>query len=290
MTSFGTHSVAEVNGLRMCYRDWGGSGQPMVLVHGLASNRHIWDLVAPILAQDFHVFAVDQRGHGESDKPDSGYDFETVAGDLNGFVTALGTEAPILVGHSWGGDVALEHAIAYPDETRGLCLVDGGTIEISNYFPTLEAAKKEMAPPDFTGLTLADLQARGEDMDFGFEITPQIREMMLANFEVLNDDTVRARLSRQNHMAVIEAFWDHKPSELYRRVACPALLMPTRGERGFRPKLWSERAERSIADAGKALPVSKTVWIDDSVHDVPLQRPELVARIIADHVRDGFFG
>ena len=54
-----------VNGLDFHYRDWGGSGRSLVLLHGLASTCHIWDLVAPILSQDYSVVALDQRGHGE---------------------------------------------------------------------------------------------------------------------------------------------------------------------------------------------------------------------------------
>ena len=67
-----------------------------------------------------------------------------------------------------------------------------------------------------------------------------------ANFEEMADGKIKARLSRTNHMAVIEAFWNQKPSELYLRVRCPVLLMPTRG-RGSRPKEWREWAERSSA-------------------------------------------
>ena len=273
---------AKVNGVLLRYWTWGGTGQPLVLLHGLASTHRIWDFVAPLLAQDFRVVALDQRGHGESAKPDGGYDFATVAADLNGLLRALKIESPILVGHSWGGNVALEYAATYQADLGGLCLVDGGTIEISSYFTSLEVAKAKMAPPDFSGMTLASLRARVRDMDFGFEITPQIHRVVEANFEELADGNIRARLSRTNHMAVIEAFWDQKPSELYHRVRCPVLLMPTRG-RGSRPKEWREWAERSIAAAGDALPVSKTVWLEDSVHDVPLQRPELVAKLIKQH-------
>ena len=204
----------------------------MVLLHGLASTHRIWDFVAPLLAQDFRVVALDQRGHGESAKPDGGYDFATVAADLNGLLRALKIESPILVGHSWGGNVALEYAATYPAALGGHCLVDGGTIEISIYFPSLEVAKAKMAPPDFSGMTLASLRARVRDMDFGFEITPQIHRVMEANFEELTDGNIRASLSRSNHMAVVEAFWDQKPSELYHRVRCPVLLMPTRGRGG----------------------------------------------------------
>ena len=284
-----TAASALVNGVLLRYWTWEGTGQPLVLLHGLASTHRIWDFVAPLLAQDFRVVALDQRGHGESDKPGGGYDFATVAADLNGLLRDLETESPILVGHSWGANVAVEYAATYPAATGGLCLVDGGTIEISSYFPSLEAAKAEMAPPDFSGMTLDSLRARAREMDFGFEITPQTRRAMEANLEELADGTIKARLSRTDHMAVIEAFWDQKPSELYHRVRCPVLLMPTRGH-GFGPKVWKEHAERSVAAAGDALPASKTVWLEDSVHDVPLQRPDLVAKVIKQHYSSGFFG
>ena len=259
-----------------------------MLMHGLASTHHIWDFVAPLLARDFQVVALDQRGHGESAKPDDGYDFATVAADLDGLLRALKTESPILVGHSWGGNVAIEYAATYQAAPGGLCLIDGGTIEISSYFPSLEAARVEMAPPDFSGMTLESFRARAREWDFGYERTPEMRQAMEANFEELADGKIKVRLSRANHMAVIDAFWDQKPSELYHRVRCPVLLMPARG-RGARPKEWRERAERSIAAAGDALPVSKTVWLEDSVHDVPLQRPDLVANVIKQHYADGFF-
>ena len=283
-----TAASAMVNGVLLRYWTWGGTGRPLVLLHGLASTHHIWDFVAPLLARGFWVVALDQRGHGESAKPDGGYDFATVAADLDGLLQALKTESPILVGHSWGGNVALEHAATYQAASGGLCLIDGGTIEISSYFPSLEAARSEMAPPDFSDMTLESFRARAREWDFGYERTPEMRQATEANFEELADGKIKVRLSRANHMAVIDAFWDQKPSELYHRVRCPVLLMPARG-RGVRPKEWRERAERSIAAAGDALPVSKTVWLEDSVHDVPLQRPDLVAEVIKQHYADGFF-
>ncbi|MFN8598748.1 MAG: alpha/beta fold hydrolase, partial [Anaerolineae bacterium] len=73
----------EANGLRFHALDWGGRGDWLVLLHGLASQAHIWDLVAPQLIDRFRVIAIDQRGHGLSDKPDSGYDFATITRDLD---------------------------------------------------------------------------------------------------------------------------------------------------------------------------------------------------------------
>ena len=175
------------------------------------------------------VVAMDQRGHGESDKPDRGYDFAAVAQDLHGFVQALGLARPVVVGHSWGGDVALEFAVSHPGVPNGLCFVDGGTIEISSRPDmTLERAKQEMAPPDFTGVTLEQLRERARSWLPETSVNPQLEEIRLANFELLEDNTLRARLSRDNHMRIIEAFWTHRPSLLYPNVECPVLLMPAR--------------------------------------------------------------
>ena len=120
-----------IDGLSFHYRDWGGSGQPLLLLHGLASTCHIWDMVAPILAANYAVVALDQRGHGESAKPEGGYDFASVSADLHAFIQHTDMHNTILIGHSWGGDVALEYAVERPYVCRGLGFVDGGSIEIS---------------------------------------------------------------------------------------------------------------------------------------------------------------
>ncbi|MCY4654730.1 MAG: alpha/beta hydrolase [Dehalococcoidia bacterium] len=279
-----------VNGNSFHYRDWGGAGQPIVLVHGLASNCRIWDLVAPILAREFRVIALDQRGHGQSFKPDTGYDFATVVADLDGLIDTLTITNPVIVGHSWGGDVALEYDIAYPGKAKGLCFVDGGTIDISGRADwTLEDAKREMAPPLWTGVTLEAFRARLKSRSIAMD-NPHIQDVVLANFETQNDGTIMSRLSRENHFRIIEALWDHRPSELYPNVGCPVLLMPARQKGDDSPQARRFRREEAIARAESLLPKGKTVWMEDSIHDVPIQRPRLVASTIANHINDGFFG
>src|SRR5438552_19057590 len=99
--------------IRLHYLDWGGSGRPLVLLHGLASSCRIWDFTAPPLAEHFHTLALDQRGHGLSDKPGS-YTFAEVTGDLSAFTDALALERPVITGHSCGAAVALRFAAAHP--------------------------------------------------------------------------------------------------------------------------------------------------------------------------------
>lgn len=290
MSDFPSDKWAGVNGLQFHYRNWGGAGQQVVLLHGLASTSHIWDLVAPLLTKDFSVVALDQRGHGESDKPDEGYDFDTVVSDLLGFVEHLEIENPIVIGHSWGGDVALEFGVKHPELARGLGFVDGGTIDISSRPDnTLEKAKVDMAPPVWTGMTFERLRERARSRRIESMMTPAHEEILLANFHEVEGKTITARLSRENHMRIIEALWDHKPFELYPMLKCPVLLMPARQQDDAAQMARRQNRESSIARASELIPLSKTVWFEDSIHDVPIQRPELVASVINEHITNGFF-
>ena len=84
----------DLRGLPFHYRDWGGTGRPVLLLHGLASTCHIWDLVAPLLAEEFRVVALDQRGHGLSAQVEDGYDFATVSGDAAAFIKSWDGSGP----------------------------------------------------------------------------------------------------------------------------------------------------------------------------------------------------
>ena len=121
-------------------------------------------------------------------------------------------------------------------------------------------------------------------------MNPQLEGILLANFDVLEDKTIRARLSRENHMRIIEALWEHRPSLLCPQVQSPVLLMPARRQANDPPAARRFRREEAVATAAELLPRSKTVWLEDSIHDVPLQRPQLVADVISDNIRNGLFG
>ena len=100
---------------------------PFVLVHGLASNLRLWDGVAEELhARGHTVVAVDQRGHGRSDAPESSYGLDTAVGDLLALIEALGLSRPVVAGQSWGGNVVLELGWRHPAAVRGIICVDGG--------------------------------------------------------------------------------------------------------------------------------------------------------------------
>ena len=106
-TSASQSVMIEVNGLALHYLDWGAPSSdalPLVLLHGLTSAAATWGRVAAHFAPRYHVVALDQRGHGESQhSPERVYSTDAYVEDIEAFVDALGFDRFILLGHSMGG-------------------------------------------------------------------------------------------------------------------------------------------------------------------------------------------
>lgn len=122
---------APINGLELYYevtdftRPWEGPSQALVLLHGLHGHLAWWNYYqTPTLAQHYRVVTLDQRGHGKSFKPASGYSIETMADDLYELLGRLNLSQVHLGGASMGGMVSLQFALAHPEMVRSLILID----------------------------------------------------------------------------------------------------------------------------------------------------------------------
>jgi pimeloyl-ACP methyl ester carboxylesterase len=275
------------------YVDYQGQGRDVLLLHGLASNARFWQLTAPYLAKKFRVLALDQRGHGTTAKPDSGYDFATVAADVASVIDRLELHKPILVGHSWGGNVGIQVAATYPELLSGLVCIDGGTIEPSaGEHSTWEDTKRALTPPDFASMRLdweafldrARTRGRGEMWGDHMEL------FFRSNFEIQTDGTVLPRLRRDLHLQIVRALWEQRVSSLYPRIRCPVLILPARSD--GEPSSTAGNTSTKEAQMNRALatlPNARLIWMEDSIHDVPVQRPSEVAGVIMDVENEGFF-
>ena len=270
----------EARGLRFHYRDWGGEGQPLVLLHGLSSSSRIWDFVAPALASRFRVVAVDQRGHGLSDSPDSDYTFEEVGSDFAALIGAMGFERPALVGHSWGASVALYHAANHPADVRALVLVDGGMTDIAASM-SWEAAANLMTPPHIDGVDVDTFVGFARNWPHLRDVwSPQLQEMVLSNFLIENGKVYR-RLRVENHMKVVRAIYDMPPSSLYPKISCPVLLVPALSEpANDRERAWQDYRKWGAESALRLLPDSRLNPMQDTAHDIPVLRPRELAEAI----------
>ncbi|GCE44610.1 alpha/beta hydrolase [Rhodococcus sp. USK10] len=117
----------ELDGLRIHYTEWGSpTAEPVVLLHGLNVQCHTWDPIAAELADEYHVIAMDMRGHGDSGWSRAGYRVRSMARDVHGLIDALGLGPVNLVGHSAGVRVAIAVAGERPEMVRRLALSDAG--------------------------------------------------------------------------------------------------------------------------------------------------------------------
>lgn len=104
----------------------GGDGEAVLLIHGLAGSSHTWKAVQPALVQTHDVIAPDLLGHGESAKPMGDYSLGAFASGLRDLLAVLDVPSATIVGHSFGGGVAMQLAYQHPELCDRLVLVGSG--------------------------------------------------------------------------------------------------------------------------------------------------------------------
>src|SRR5262245_18298958 len=126
--------VSLPTGLKVHYYEWPGLNPALLFLHPSSGSGRMWEVTANHLGSRFHIYAIDQRGHGSSGRPDGDYSAVEYADDLWLFLTAVGVDKAILAGQSLGARVAQVFAALYPERTLGIALVGGP--HLSNFFPT----------------------------------------------------------------------------------------------------------------------------------------------------------
>ena len=111
-------------GVRLRYAEQGDpKGQPVILLHGYSDSWFSYSRILPLIDKKYHVYVPDQRGHGDSDRPASGYTFPDFAGDVVAFMDAKGLKRATVVGHSMGSFVAQHVAASAPERVEKLVLI-----------------------------------------------------------------------------------------------------------------------------------------------------------------------
>jgi len=113
-----------VNGIRLHYLDWGGTGATLIFLAGMGSSAYIFNKIAPRFNDKFHVLALTRRGHGDSDYPETGYDADTLVEDIRQFIDSLNIEKAILAGHSLAGVELTHFAATHPNRVEKLIYLD----------------------------------------------------------------------------------------------------------------------------------------------------------------------
>ena len=149
-----TSSFVTVNGIRLHYLDWGGTGPTLIFLTGMGSSAYIFNKFAPRFTDQFRVLALTRRGHGDSDYPETGYDADTLVEDIRQFMDCLQVEEASLAGHSLAGVELTHFAATHPKRVEKLIYLDAlddrrrdQAIQAQNPLNAVEVKQEESAPP-----------------------------------------------------------------------------------------------------------------------------------------------
>jgi len=270
----------KLNGLRIHYFEWKGAGErPLVLMHGLRDYAYFWQDCANRLLDEFHVYAFDQRGHGESEQAPGGYLVWALAADLAAFVDAVGLERFDLVGLSLGSRCSMAYARENWPRLHHLALVDMGPQMAKVGARGLKdnmTAKADVPPSTFTFEdALSFFRGQWPGLD-----EPSLGRL-IANALLQGDDGLYANrydrrladITTKAAIPEISYLWDSLT-----RIQCPALVM--RGEHS--PILDDEISSRMV----DSLPDGRLYVFKDTGHSLPRLRPEAFAAVLRAFLLD----
>jgi pimeloyl-ACP methyl ester carboxylesterase len=262
-----------VDGLKLHLLDWGGDGrQPLMLLHGFASHAHAWDTLAIALQPHFHVYALDQRGHGDSDPADE-YGPTFTAHDLDGVVEQLRIERMILIGLSMGGRNGMYYAATRPERVSRLVIIDIGP-EVSR-----RASQAPAGPPEPETWESIEQAARHLQRGNPYPGIHYFRWVVSHSLKQREDGALVWKWSptiRQRSGIGAEIDW----WAILREIQAPTLVL--RG--ALSPVLDAEVAERMAAE----LRDGRYVEIPDAFHTLHEDNPEAVQAALEDFL--GFEG
>jgi esterase len=151
-----------------------GQGRVVILLHGLFGSSDNWHPIALRLAESFHVFAVDQRNHGQSPHSDE-MDYPLMAADVNKFMAARGLETAMVIGHSMGGKAAMQFALQFPGRVEKLVVAD---MAPRAYAPAHEKI--------FAAQLALDLKSFSTRQQIEEALAPEIPDLVLRRFLLKN--------------------------------------------------------------------------------------------------------
>lgn len=239
----------DTNGIRLHYQDHGGEGPVLMLFPGLnASSVFFGGLINAGLAPALRVIAVDLRGRGLSDHPETGYSIAETGRDIIGMMDALGFDQVAIGGHSYGGLLTYHLAAEYPDRVSRAVVIDSpaevSPTVVEQVGPALERLKLVTASWEEYIDVVKQMPYYAGWWD------PDLEAYYRADVVIGDDGTVRSRLDPEKiHQALVgttEVDW----MEVASRVKQPVLVVRATepfGPPGYPPILPEDQAERTLA-------------------------------------------
>ena len=258
-----TDHTVDANGMKFHYLEWGDPASPTVfMLHGVSQQAHSWDFISLALSPDYHVLAMDQRGHGDTDwAADGDYSIDAMQSDIDGVVAALGLNDFNLMGHSMGGRNSFIWAARHPETLRSLVIVDTGPETISQGRNRIQQFREL---PN-------NLDTFEEFADRVQEYTGRTREQVLGALKYSIRQTADGKWSwkwdqaTRNRGRIDEKWPPERLWDTVKAIDCPTLV--TRGDRS------DVFAADTMVKMGEVIPDCVTVTVPNAGHLVQGDNP-----------------
>ena len=272
------------DGVSLHLLEWSDTGVPMLLLHGFGNEAHIWDDFAPAVAPYYRTFALDHRGHGDSDWAPGRYEVERLVADVESVTAHLGISRLVLIGHSLGGRVATVFAGRHPERLAGLVLVDIGPELDPRGVIRIRMETESSRDPVFDSV---DAFARLLSLNYPAATPAAIQRMAHHGvkrreddrFVLKQDPALRSAMSSAELEAREQALREEQWSAL-RRVTCPTLVVRGAASDVFSP----ETADRMVDEA---LARGRLAVIPRAGHSVMTDNPEGFREAVCAFVLEG---
>ena len=252
-----------VGAMRFHYLDWNGGGHPFLFLHGGGLNAHTWDVACTMLRDRYRCFALDQRGHGDSEwSPVVDYAADTQRKDIEGFIASLQLRDPVLIGQSMGGLNSIAYAIEHSREIKGLVIVDvGPEINPSGAQRIREfASTPELDSPDeFLARAvkfnpLRDPAVLKRSLFYNLRQTPAGKWVLKHDQRRASEEAARIAAARRERIA-----------REIGKIACPTLIL-----RGALSEVLTDDGAEKFA---RSLPNGRWVRIENAGHNIQGDNP-----------------
>lgn len=250
------------DGVRLACRDWGGPGIPVVLLHGLAGHTGEWEHLAAKLSPRYRVVAVDQRGHGRSERNPPEVARAAFVEDVVAVTDQLELERPVVVGQSMGGHAAMLVAAAYPDLVRALVMIEAGPGIAGSEAPSKIGAWLDSWPTPFPTREGAVEFFGGGALGRGWAAGLEERE-----------GTWWPRFERDVMVAAIAEIAERSYWPEWAGIRCPVLVVLAQTSFISAPDV-----DRMLRDRPDTVAVS----VPGTGHDLHLQQPDALYAAISD--------
>jgi pimeloyl-ACP methyl ester carboxylesterase len=277
-TGYLEHDV-NVGGLRLHYQEWGSPSAPaIVMLHGFGVSGHMFDEFADRMQDHYHLIAIDQRGHGDSEWADNGdYSRTAFVNDLDGFTKSLGIDRFILIGHSMGGLNSVAYTVDHPERVRALVLVDVGPESAKEGVDNIvrfTQGPDELEFEEFVQMAHHFNQRRSME---------NIRERMRHRLRPTENGKYTWKFDRrfrdkESGLRIGSELSNDESWQLFRRVSVPTLLV-----RGADSDVLSEEVAQRAA---REMPRARLVVVPSAGHSVPGDNPDDFTAAVRDFLGD----